>query len=43
MSDVLKILAEAMKDRLSRLNFWQVLLLVVAVIFSVAAAHHYFR
>jgi hypothetical protein len=39
---VLKCLGEAAKDILGRLSFWQVLLLVIVVIFAFAAAKHYF-
>lgn len=42
MSDFFKSVGEAVKDRISRLSFWQFLLVVVVVIFSVAAAHHVF-
>jgi hypothetical protein len=42
MSDFLKSLGDAVKDRIAKLNFWQFLMLVVVVIFSVAAAQHLF-
>jgi hypothetical protein len=43
VNEFFKSVGEGVKDRLARLNFWQLLLLVVVVIFSVAAAHYVFR
>jgi hypothetical protein len=39
MQEFFKILGEAVKDRLNRLTFWQLLLLIVTVIFAAAAAN----
>jgi hypothetical protein len=43
MNEFFKILGEAVRDRLNTLTFWQLLLLIVTVIFAAAAANRLFR
>jgi hypothetical protein len=43
MNEFFKILGGGVKDQLSRLTFWQLLLLIVTVIFAAAAANRIFR
>jgi hypothetical protein len=43
VQEFFKILGGAVNDRLSRLAFWQLLLLIVTVIFAAAAANRIFR
>jgi hypothetical protein len=42
MNDFFKSLGEAAKDRIARLTFFQMLLLVAVSIFAATAARHFF-
>lgn len=42
MKEFFTAVGDAAKEQIIRMTYWQLLVLIVLVIFAIAAAHHYF-